>query len=104
MPLRPRDPPSQCLEFLDAIDRKDGEASKWDLIKLAGNEAAFRRWVTDLLQKHKFVEAISKGNTTLFRKTERGRIFHQTLKDWHIITAYKRLSGKRLRGETQIVR
>ena len=102
MSSRARNPPTQCLEFLNAIEAKNGKASKWDLIKLAGNEAAFRRWITNFLQKHKFVEEFKEGRTTLFRKTESGEMFHRTLKNWHIVVAFKRLSGKRLKSETQV--
>jgi len=35
--------------FFKAIDEKGGLAKKWDLIKVAGNEAAFKRWVEDFL-------------------------------------------------------
>ena len=99
-----RDPPTRCLEFFNAIDRNHGKASKWELIKIAGNETAFRRWITDLLERHKLVERIKEGRYTFFKKTERGEIFHKTLKDWHIVVAYKRLSGKRLKRETQVSR
>lgn len=99
-----RDPPAKCLEFLNAIDRNHGKASKWELIKIAGNETAFRRWVTDFLQLHKFIEENKEGRFTFFKKTERGETFHKTLKDWHMIIAFKRLSGKRLKRETQVNR
>lgn len=99
-----KDPPSKCLEFLNAIDRNHGKASKWELVKIAGNEAAFRRWITNFLRLHKFVEETKEGKYTFFRKTERGETFHKTLRDWHIVTAFKRLSGKRLKAETQVSR
>lgn len=93
-------PPLKCLEFLEAIQRKNGKASKWDLIKLAGNEAAFRRWITNFLQHHKFLEEYKEGKVTLFRKTEKGERLHGLLRDYQIVAAFKRLSGKRLRGKT----
>ena len=104
MPSGGRDPPTQCLDFLDAIEKRDGRASKWDLIKIAGNEAAFRRWITNFLQYHKFIEQAKENRKTIFRKTERGELFHQTLRDWRIVIAFKRLSGKRLKRETQVDR
>lgn len=102
MSSRARSPPIQCKEFLDAIDKGRGEASKWELIKIAGNETAFNRWVTDLLQEHRLVEKLNKGGTIIFRKTERGEVLHKTLKDWHLLAPLLRLSGKRLKSETQI--
>jgi hypothetical protein len=39
----------RCLRFFKAINEKGGSAGKWDLIKVAGNEAAFKRWVEDFL-------------------------------------------------------
>ena len=75
-----------------------------DLIKIAGSEAAFRRWITNFLQKHKFVEEVIEGRNTLFKKTERGYILHKTLEDWRFVVAFKRLSRKRLKRETQVSR
>jgi predicted transcriptional regulator len=94
-----RDATTKALEFLNAIEKNNGKASKWDLIKVAGNEAAFRRWVTKFLQKHKFLEETTEGRKTIFKKTEKGETLHQTLRDWHFIVAFKRLSGKRLKSE-----
>jgi len=102
LPLGGKDPATKCVEFLDEIERKEGRATKWDLIKIAGNEAAFKRWITDLLQHHRFVDKTREGRTTYFKKTERGELFHKTLKDWHFVVAFKRLSGKRLKRETQV--
>lgn len=99
MPLGVRGPPLKCLEFLNCIEKNNGKASKWDLIKIAGNEAAFGRWITKFLEHHRFVEHFKEGRVTFFRKTERGELFHRTLKDWHIIIAFKKLSGKRLKSD-----
>lgn len=102
MPFGRKDATTKALEFLDAIQKNGGEASKWDLIKIAGNEAAFRRWIPNFFQKHRFVEESKEGRKTLFRKTEKGEKLHQTLRDWHFVVAFKRLSGKRLKSEMQI--
>jgi len=37
-----RAPTTIALELLDCIDEKGGRASKWDLIKIVGNEAQFQ--------------------------------------------------------------
>jgi phage anti-repressor protein len=100
LPVSPRSPPIQCLEFLNSIEAKNGRISKWDLIKLAGNETAYRRWITGFLQHDKFIEEFTEGNVTYFRKTQSGEEFHKMLKNYKIVSAFKRLSGKRLRGES----
>jgi len=100
LPLGAKGPPLKALEFLRAIERNNGKASKWELIKIAGNEAAFRRWITNFLLHHKFLEEFKEARVTFFRKTKRGERFHELLKDWQIVAAFKRLSGKRLRGKT----
>ena len=90
-------------KWLRFIENNGGEASKWDLIKIAGNEAAFRRWVPNFFLKHKFVEKSQKGRIMLFRKTAKGELLHKTLRDrQHFVVAFKRLSGKRLKSEFQI--
>ena len=102
MPLGRRDPPTQCLDFLNGIEMKNGKASKSDLIKIAGSEAAFRRWVTNLLKEHRIVEEIKEGRKIFFRKTKNGELFHRALQNWHLVVAFKRLSGRRLKRETQV--
>jgi len=44
----PRRKPSRiALELLNCLDEKEGRASKWDLIKILGNESQFHYWVED---------------------------------------------------------
>lgn len=101
MPFGRRDAADKCLEFLDIVEKKNGKASKWDFIKIAGSEAAFRRWVTNFLLKHRLVEELKEGRKTLFKKTERGELLHRTLRyDSHLVIAFKRISGERLKSET----
>ena len=102
MPFGRRDATTKALEFLNGIEKNGGKASKWDLIKIAGNEAAFRRWIPHFFLKHNFLEESKEGRKTLFRKTDAGEKFHQMLRDWHFVIAFKRLSGKRLKSESQI--
>ena len=92
-----RDPNRIALELLNCIDQKEGKATKWDLIKILGNEAQFNNWVKDFLVKDKFVEEIIESRYYFYRKTKNGDLFHQLLKNGRIIEALLKVSGKRLR-------
>jgi predicted transcriptional regulator len=92
-----RSPNKIALQILDCIEEKEGRASKWDLIKILGNESHFRHWITDFLIKEKFVEEIQEDNCRFYRKTESGEFFHRLLKNGKILRALLRVSGKRLR-------
>jgi len=98
-----KSPSEKSLEFLDEINKK-GRVSKWGLIKIAGNEAQFHRWIIKFLLHHKFLKEIKEGRFTFYQKTADGELFHETLKNWRIITAYKRISGKRLKREIDVSR
>jgi len=94
----PRRPPDKiALQVLNCIDQKQGKASKWDLIKILGNESQFRHWITDFLIKEKFIEELHESNRSFYRKTESGVLFHNLLKNGKIVRALLRVSGKRLR-------
>jgi len=43
-----RTPDTIALELLNTIEER-GEATKWDLIKVLGNEAQFKTWIEDFL-------------------------------------------------------
>ena len=92
-----RDPSRIALELLSCIDQKESRATKWDLIKILGNEAQFTHWVTDFLVKDKFVEEIVESRYYFYKKTESGDLFHRLLKNGEIIDALLKVSGKRLR-------
>jgi hypothetical protein len=91
---------SRCLRFFKAIDESGGLAGKWDMIKAAGNEASFRRWVENFLIFHGFIETIKEDSKMLYKKTERGRNFQSLLEDHDYVMAFRRLSGKKLRSVT----
>ncbi len=96
----PRRPPSRiALELLDCIDQKEGNASKWDLVKILGNESQFQHWVTNFLLKDKFIKEIQESNHMFYCKTENGEFFHRLLKNGKIVQALLRVSGKRLRRD-----
>jgi phage anti-repressor protein len=85
------------LDLLNCIDQNSGKASKWDLIKILGNESQFRHWITEFLIKDRFIEEIQVSDRTFYRKTENGEFFHKLLKNGKIVQALLRVSGRRLR-------
>ncbi len=92
-----RAPTTIALELLDCIDDKGGRASKWDLIKIVGNEAQFQQWINDFLYKEKLIEEIRESNHSYYEKTESGELFHKLLRNGKVVRALLRVRGKRLR-------
>jgi predicted transcriptional regulator len=92
-----RAPTAIALELLDCIDEKGGRATKWDLIKIVGNEAQFQQWIKGFLHKERFIEEIREANHFFYKKTESGELFHKLLKNGKVVRALLRVSGKRLR-------
>jgi len=92
-----RAPTTIALELLDCIDDKGGKASKWDLIKIVGNEAQFQQWINNFLYKEKIVEEICESNHFFYKKTESGELSHKLLRNGKVVHALLRVSGKRLR-------
>jgi len=92
-----RKPNIIALELLNCIDQNSGRASKWDLIKILGNESQFRNWITEFLIKDRFIEEIQESDRTFYRKTENGEFFHKLLRNGKIVQALLRVSGRRLR-------
>ena len=93
-----RDPRRIALELFKCIDQKEGRATKWDLIKILGNDAQFNHWLKDFFVKDRFVEEIIESRHYFYSKTESGDLFHKLLKNGEIIEALLRVSGKRLRS------
>jgi hypothetical protein len=94
----PRRKPSRiALELLNCLDEKEGKASKWDLIKILGNESQFHYWVEEFLLRDKFIAEQKECNHSFYRKTETGELLHKLLKNSKIIQAFLKVSGKRLR-------
>ena len=105
MPSQPRTPVEIRYELLSLINKK-GKALKYELIKNLGSEVAFRRWFDHCFVPHKIVECIQEqsGNRTFtyYRKTKNGELLHETLKNRQVIAVWLRISGKRLKAESQI--
>lgn len=90
-----RTPSFIALEILNCIDEK-GEATKWDLIKILGNEAQFSKWVDNFLLDEGVLIERREGRNYFFSLTDRGRMFLEFLRNGNIIRLYSRISGKRL--------
>ena len=91
-----RSPDIIALELLDCIEDKQ-KATKWDLIKILGNETQFTIWVEKFLLPEKVLVENKKGRHYFYMKTKRGELFHTLLKNGHIIRLFNSVSGKRLR-------
>ena len=91
-----RSPDEIALELLDAIQDKT-EASKWDLIKILGNDTQFRIWITDFFIPEKVVNERREGRNYHYTLTERGKLFHRMLQSGNMIKLFNRVSGRRLK-------
>ena len=91
-----RAPDEIALELLNAIEEKN-ETSKWDLIKILGNDTQFRIWIEDFFLPEKVLEERREGRNYYYTMTERGKLFHRLLKSGNMIKIFNRVSGKRLK-------
>ena len=91
-----RTPDTIAFEILDAVAVK-GEATKWDLIKVLGNDAQFRLWVEDFLLPDKVLEERRENRNYFYTLTERGELFYRVLQSGNMIRLFNRISGKRLK-------
>lgn len=96
-PLSNRRAPNEiALELLDSIEEKT-EASKWDLIKILGNDTQFRIWIDEFLLPEKVIIERRDGRNYYYTLTERGRLLHRLLKSGNMIRIFNRVSGRRLK-------
>jgi hypothetical protein len=94
--LASRRPPSIiALELLNCIEEKR-EATKWDLIKVLGNETQFSIWIEKFFIPEKVIIERREGTHYYYRKTERGELFHSLLKSGNLIKLFNSISGRRL--------
>ena len=91
-----RSPDTIALELLNCIEEKR-EATKWDLIKVLGNETQFRIWIKEFFLREKALFERREGGHYYYRKTERGELFHRLLKSGNLIKLFSSVSGRRLR-------
>ena len=91
-----RSPDTIALELLNTVDDR-GEATKWDLIKVLGNETQFRIWIENFFLPEKVLVEHREGRYYFYKKTERGELFHTLLRRGNIIKLFTRISGRRLK-------
>jgi predicted transcriptional regulator len=91
-----RSPSIIALELLDCIEEKE-EATKWDLIKVLGNETQFRIWIEEFFLREKVIVERREGEHYFYKKTERGELFHKLLKSGNLIKLFSSISGRKLR-------
>ena len=91
-----RPPDTIALELLNILEEKT-EASKWDLIKVLGNDTQFKIWIEDFFLPEKVLEERREGRNYYYTMTERGKLFHRLLKSGNMIKIFNKVSGKRLK-------
>ena len=91
-----RTPDTIALELLDCV-AENGEASKWDLVKVLGNDAQFRKWIEGFFLPEEVLEERREGRNYFYTMTERGELFHRLLRSGNLIKLFNRVSGGRLR-------
>jgi hypothetical protein len=91
-----RTPDTIALELLDCVAEK-GEATKWDLVKVLGNDAQFRKWIDGFFLPEGVLAERREGRYYFYTMTERGELFHRLLKSGSLIKLFNRVSGRRLR-------
>ena len=91
-----RAPDTIALQLLECVEER-GEATKWDLIKVVGNEAQFKIWIEDFLLPEKVLMERKEGRNYFYTMTERGELLHRLLKSGNLIKIFRRVSGRRLR-------
>jgi hypothetical protein len=91
-----RTPDTIALQLLECVEER-GEATKWDLIKVLGNEAQFKIWIEDFLLPEKVLEERREGRHYFYSMTGRGELLHRLLKSGNLIKVFRRVSGRRLK-------
>ena len=91
-----RPPDVIALELLNTLEAV-GESSKWDLVKVLGNDVMFKNWVDDFFLPEGILEERREGRNYYYTMTELGGQFHRFLKNGNIIKLFSRVSGRRLK-------
>lgn len=90
-----RSPNIIALEVLNCVGEE--EVSRWDLIKVLGNEAQFRVWVEEFFLPEGVLVERREGARYFYRKTERGELLHRLLRSGYMLKILHRVSGRKLR-------
>ena len=72
------------------------EATKWDLIKIVGNNRQFDHWVSEFLVKDGFVSRPNDVDN-FYQLTEEGSLLLRLLRKGNLMNSLFKLSGSRLR-------
>jgi hypothetical protein len=95
--MAPRRTPSLiALELLDCVEANK-EATKWDLIKVLGNDTQFRLWIDDFFLVERVLVERRERVRYFYRKTERGELLHRLLKSGYMLRIINRVSGRKLK-------
>jgi predicted transcriptional regulator len=89
-----RTPVEIAYEILRYI--KENDASKWDLVKIVGNNRQFDHWVTGFLIEDGFV-IVPDNDSEYYRLSDNGDILFSLLKKGNLMNSLFKLSGSRLR-------
>jgi predicted transcriptional regulator len=85
-------------KILNDVSEK-GESTKWDLIKIVGNEQQFNHYITDFILKKECLKERTEGRNYFYSLTQRGRELHSVLKKDYLFKMVVQISGSRLRSE-----
>jgi len=75
---------------------KYNDASKWDLIKIVGNNRQFDHWVTGFLVSDGFIKTPG-AESEYYVLSSNGEVLLSLLKKGNLMNSIFKLSGKRLR-------
>jgi len=88
---------NECArDLLECVEEKR-KATKWDLMKILGNEVQFTLWIEKFFLPEKVLVEFREGRNYFYMKTERGDLFHTLLKNGNIIKLFNRISSRRLK-------
>ena len=85
-----------ALELLDCVE-ETGQATKWDLIKVLGNDTQFHLWIDKFFLPECVLVEHREGRRYFYQKTKRGELFHKLLRTGNLMKLFTRVSGRRLR-------
>ena len=91
----------KLLEYLDAIEDKEGKAVKMDFFRIGGNTANTNRWLKFMMDRNlvsELVELKNEKKKKYYQKTDLGNEFHNMLEKRELIGILtKELPKRKLR-------
>lgn len=85
---------TKAIELPSCAGEK-GEAAKWDLIKVLGNETQCTTWIAEFFLCEGVLIGLREGSHC-YRKTERGALFYRLLMSANLIDLFGRVGGNHL--------